>query len=838
MYRPPIINIQGGSGGSGGNGGETGGSGGVGEGPPVTIYNNVDGQSCLNALRCARDAGPSASKTCLPGTRVALLSRIRHWALNPTSARTILLHGAAGTGKSAIANTIVRQLQSDDLAVVPFFAFNRSVPDRSSSQLIPTWAKHLAQANPRYLAYLDTLYSDPRGPGPQQLESSDIQEQRDGLLIKGLSSGIDDGKLLIFTIDALDECPQEEATQLLQVLGELLSGPNLPPFVRFIFTYRSDGEIHRTFDGLSTLNILIDDEEGAVEDIRKFVHAQPYRHPEVTAETTAQPIGGVTSVVFSADGKRIVSGSYDQTVCVWDSESGEAVAGPFEGHTDGVNSVAFSADGKQIVSGSYDDQTVRAWDSESGEVVAGPFEGHTDGASSVAFSADAKPIVSGSDDETVRMWDSESREVVAMHELPPHLAQDPGLAAVTKTLRTLLNHPEYSSDVLRLVESYPALVDEATRVFEKHCTGSYPIAQGGSNTVFLLTFEDGSDALARVRGGLSAEPPECSSELLASQFLSEVATIAYVRKHTSIPVPEVYHSDSDPKNALGTRYMFMQRIAGENLGTAWQSMSHEQREGVVTELAHMEAQLLQRPLPMIGSIIDDDGTVGPLGPSSTDPFTLRDPFCGPFASSKHLMEAYIRSELSRISDCNEWLQQRTFWSNHNGGAEDMLATYAVRWFSLLLAAIHAVPSEDFGPPHFILCQDDLDLNNILVSPSGTVVGLVDWQGSSVHPLWNAPRPTHFLQDESLVDDQQERDSLREIHQDILNKARSHPGSSQLRLRYLLHITSYSHSILSSRAHPNTIFLRWFANVVVDGNEEKLEPFLPLKSFIEAHQLFV
>ncbi|KAJ7862119.1 WD40-repeat-containing domain protein [Mycena olivaceomarginata] len=220
----------------------------------------------INILRCAKDAGPSASKACLPGTRVALLSRIRDWALHPTSARTLLLHGAAGKGKSAIVHTIARELQSDGLAVVPFFTFNRSVPDRSSSQLIPTWAKHLARLNPQYLRYLHTLL-------PQQLESSDIVDQQDALLIRGLASGIDDGRPLIFTIDALDECPKGEANTLFRALRKLLSRPDLPPFVHFVFTYRSDEDIRSTFNDLPApaLSIPIDDEDSTKEDIRKFI---------------------------------------------------------------------------------------------------------------------------------------------------------------------------------------------------------------------------------------------------------------------------------------------------------------------------------------------------------------------------------------------------------------------------------------------------------------------------------------------------------------------------------------------------------------------------------------
>ncbi|KAJ7870308.1 hypothetical protein B0H14DRAFT_2175600, partial [Mycena olivaceomarginata] len=95
----------------------------------------------------AEDAGMRKSKACLQGTRVQLLSRIRNWALHPAE-RTLLLYGAAGTGKSAIVHTIARDLDSEKLALVPFFAFNCSVQNHSSSQLIPTWAKKLAELHP------------------------------------------------------------------------------------------------------------------------------------------------------------------------------------------------------------------------------------------------------------------------------------------------------------------------------------------------------------------------------------------------------------------------------------------------------------------------------------------------------------------------------------------------------------------------------------------------------------------------------------------------------------------------------------------------------------------
>ncbi|OCH83642.1 hypothetical protein OBBRIDRAFT_528426 [Obba rivulosa] len=57
---------------------------------------------------------------------------------------------------------------------------------------------------------------------------------------------------------------------------------------------------------------------------------------------------------------------------MWDAETGQTVAGPFNGHTGCVECVAFSPDGKRAVSGSWD-KTIRIWDVETAQTMAGLF---------------------------------------------------------------------------------------------------------------------------------------------------------------------------------------------------------------------------------------------------------------------------------------------------------------------------------------------------------------------------------------------------------------------------------------------------------------------------------
>jgi WD40 repeat protein len=66
----------------------------------------------------------------------------------------------------------------------------------------------------------------------------------------------------------------------------------------------------------------------------------------------------VKTVAWSPDGKRIASGSDDQSIQVWDAGTGEHVS-KYQ-HAAGVTAVAWSPDGKRLASASYD-ETVRVW---------------------------------------------------------------------------------------------------------------------------------------------------------------------------------------------------------------------------------------------------------------------------------------------------------------------------------------------------------------------------------------------------------------------------------------------------------------------------------------------
>jgi WD40 repeat protein/predicted Ser/Thr protein kinase len=105
---------------------------------------------------------------------------------------------------------------------------------------------------------------------------------------------------------------------------------------------------------------------------------------------------------FSPDSRRLASCSQDQTVHVWQVDSGACQV--LHGHTGEVFAAAFHPDGTRLATGGRD-QAIWLWDVKRGVEVA-RLPGHTSYVLSLAWSPDGTTLASGSGDSTVRLWDT------------------------------------------------------------------------------------------------------------------------------------------------------------------------------------------------------------------------------------------------------------------------------------------------------------------------------------------------------------------------------------------------------------------------------------------------
>ncbi|MFM7424165.1 MAG: protein kinase domain-containing protein [Elainella sp.] len=109
----------------------------------------------------------------------------------------------------------------------------------------------------------------------------------------------------------------------------------------------------------------------------------------------------VTCVAPSPTAPTLASSSLDDTIKVWNLQTGELLV-TMSGHHRGVNTIAISPDGRTLVSGS-DDYTVRVWSFINGALL-GALTGHSRDVNAVAISPDGKLLVSGGEDRTIRLW--------------------------------------------------------------------------------------------------------------------------------------------------------------------------------------------------------------------------------------------------------------------------------------------------------------------------------------------------------------------------------------------------------------------------------------------------
>ncbi|XP_076805283.1 notchless protein homolog 1-like [Clavelina lepadiformis] len=114
--------------------------------------------------------------------------------------------------------------------------------------------------------------------------------------------------------------------------------------------------------------------------------------------------------------ERMVSGSDDFTLFLWNPSEEKKHLARMTGHQALVNDVRFSPDTRLIASASFD-KSVKLWDGKNGKFLAS-LRGHVGAVYQVSWSADSRLLVSGSGDSTLKVWDAHTRKLLL--DLPGH----------------------------------------------------------------------------------------------------------------------------------------------------------------------------------------------------------------------------------------------------------------------------------------------------------------------------------------------------------------------------------------------------------------------------------
>ncbi|KAK3290202.1 uncharacterized protein B0H64DRAFT_413623 [Chaetomium fimeti] len=284
----------------------------------------------------------------------------------------------------------------------------------------------------------------------------------------------------------------------------------------------------------------------------------------------------------------------------------------------------------------------------------------------------------------------------------------------------------------------------ATKNPEKTLSG-LPVVGGPLHGSYHILFpvefpEQGAKWLLKIPINGAAEHWD---ELSAEQLQSEARTMQFIKRRTSIPLPEVFGFSTSLANPLGCPHIWLSFIPGVSLYDFWfntpptadddDDALHRRRIQILKDVASAMVQLGQLRFPKGGRLVfdagDDNGDpvgVGPqrqLDDAACQKRLMRDPpdympvyfAAGPFKTAREFYTCPLEREampplailagqqrlLRFLLDC-----MADFFEGVKGGGEE-----------------------------FVLTHPDFDIQNFIVSPTdGRLVGIIDWDGVGAWPV--------------------------------------------------------------------------------------------------------
>lgn len=240
--------------------------------------------------------------------------------------------------------------------------------------------------------------------------------------------------------------------------------------------------------------------------------------------------------------------------------------------------------------------------------------------------------------------------------------------------------------------------------------------------------------------------------------MSEVATIALIQSHTSVPIPQIVASSSTSDNELKFEWILMRRVLGLPLADIWVSLPWDAKVSCVNDVASVMAQLFQLRYDSIGNLfnVKDLSTVSERK-SYKDTAEPNVVVLDRVVSMVFFWNTHLKSNVPRgpFASTRDWLDARFQLMEEDcrgilecqdadeDDIEDMEA--AQQLLERLRIQLHSFfPSNSDDREEFALHHHDISGHNLIVDSKGKLQALVDWECVSVMPLWKGCQIPSFI----------------------------------------------------------------------------------------------
>jgi Phosphotransferase enzyme family len=275
--------------------------------------------------------------------------------------------------------------------------------------------------------------------------------------------------------------------------------------------------------------------------------------------------------------------------------------------------------------------------------------------------------------------------------------------------------------------------------------------KGAFNIVLKVIFDDEVMWVIRIQIPevllFNATQRAAHEETQRKALYSQLGSMQYVRRMTSIPVPEIHGHDFSNHNVAGAPYMFMTLVEGMSI-KKWleeNTFTKEKALEFYTDLAEIMWEFYRTRFNKIGELeFDHDGTVTVGGfydsrtHSAYGPFTSAHEFLT--QRQQKLWEYRVLAEQQKTAVIPAGSRH---WNQLSRDVKDVFIAWLYRrvapYAQTEYDAAYNNISGDLDDlsldrkPDYILFHADLSINNILVNDDLKIIAVIDWDWTASLP---------------------------------------------------------------------------------------------------------